>query len=232
MIWIDIVIFALIAFFFGSRLLSVLGERHGQEHQRNNPFERPDARNTPSQQPHEPSAPPSPDARPQAAQDSPIPLPPPSKHAPDSLAGRLAAIEQADPNFNEKSFIVGAKKAFTLIITSFAAGDTVTLRPLLADDVYESFAEAIRTRIANKEKMETSISRIKEASIENASLQINTAQVTVRFVSEQIQAVRNEAGDVIGGSLTAVQEIIDVWTFSRNTRSSDPNWKLAETRAD
>ncbi len=232
MIWIDIVIFALIAFFFGSRLLSVLGERHGQERQRNNPFERPDTRDTTPQQPQAPNAPPSPNNRPQAIQDSPIPLPTPSKHAPDSLAGRLAAIEQADPNFNEKGFLGGAKKAFTLIITSFAAGDTATLRPLLADDVYESFAEAIRSRLANKEKMETIVNRIKEASIENASLQINTAQVTVRFVSEQIQAVRNEAGDVIGGSLNAVQEITDIWTFSRNTRSSDPNWKLAETRAD
>ena len=246
MIWFDIIIFGCVAAFLGWRLYSVLGERHGDERARGNPYdpvyrqkverERQNALKQIKDQPLSDSsenvsdkdALPARDA-PDGGNDAPV-APVSFKHAPDSLAGRLAAIEDADPNFEEKSFLAGVKGAFGMIVAAFAAEDTATLRPLLNDDVYDSFAEAIRQRQAAKEHLETRVLQIADVSIEDAVLQLNTARITVRIVSEQVQFMRNEAGDLISGDEKQSFEVVDLWTFSRNTRSLDPNWVLAETR--
>jgi predicted lipid-binding transport protein (Tim44 family) len=55
------------------------------------------------------------------------------------------------------------------------------------------------------------------------------AEVTVRFVSELVNATRDKAGQLIAGNPNAVEETIDIWTFARNLRSSDPNWQLIGT---
>lgn len=232
MIWFDIIIFAAVALFLGWRLFTVLGERHGEERERGNPFEakpsqdaaqdRPASPAEPRDRMHDDDGPPLMDAPP-AAKLRP-------KSAPDSLAGRLEQIADADPRFNEKSFLAGARSAFEMIVGAFAADDTAALRPLLSDDVYDSFAAAIRDRQSRKEKLETRIIRIRETEITEASLTINTARVSVRFVSEQVQTLRDAAGNVIDGGQS--HEVTDIWTFTRNTRAIDPNWHLAETRAD
>ena len=58
------------------------------------------------------------------------------------------------------------------------------------------------------------------------------AQVTVRFVSELISATRDKAGEVIDGDPETVADVTDVWTFARDTRSRDPNWKLVATEVE
>jgi predicted lipid-binding transport protein (Tim44 family) len=37
---------------------------------------------------------------------------------------------------------------------------------------------------------------------------------------------------VIDGDPETVVEVKDVWTFARDTRSRDPNWKLVATEAE
>lgn len=214
--WIDIIIFAGVAVFLALRLYSVLGQPGGVE------------------KPPEPSLPPS--ERRDGAEASVKALPVPeaiktaaSAPAPDSLAGRLHRVQQADANFNEKSFLSGARAAFELILSAFAKGDTATLRPLLEDEVYDHFAEAIRSRMAAKQTLETKISRFKDVEILDADLKLNVAHVTVKFVTEQSQKLTDESGTLVGDS--APQEITDIWTFSRNTRSLDPNWRLSGTRS-
>ncbi|KAB2855721.1 MAG: calcium-binding protein, partial [Bauldia sp.] len=56
--------------------------------------------------------------------------------------------------------------------------------------------------------------------------------VTLRVVSQLVSATRNAAGEVIDGDPETVAEVKDVWTFARDTRSRDPNWKLVATEAD
>lgn len=225
--WFDILVFAVIAFFLAMRLRSVLGERHGDEQQRPNPYalQKPPAQNAPGSDPAIESI--------KDVIVADVAAPAKASSAPAaSLQGRLDQIAAADPNFSEKTFLTGAKGAFQMIVAAFAANDTPTLRPLLSDDVYDSFAGAIRARQAAGEKLETKIVRIKEAEIVDASLTINTARVTVRLVSEQVQATRNAEGVVVDGNEVQVREVRDVWTFTRNTRALDPNWQLAETRSE
>jgi predicted lipid-binding transport protein (Tim44 family) len=56
------------------------------------------------------------------------------------------------------------------------------------------------------------------------------ARLTVRFESDQINVTRNTAGDVVDGDPSRIDQVVDLWTFERDTRSRDPNWQLVETR--
>ena len=63
-------------------------------------------------------------------------------------------------------------------------------------------------------------------------MQGSVAQVTVRFVSEQINVVRNAEGQIADGNPNEVQKVVDLWTFRRDTKSSDPNWLLVKTESE
>jgi predicted lipid-binding transport protein (Tim44 family) len=217
-VFIEIVIFAMIAAFLVYRLRSVLGRRTGEEQQRPNPF------TTRAGQP-----------------DNVIPLPSRERSRADdaamtdeplSLAASLDQIKAADPSFDEKHFLDGAKAAFQMIVGSFAAGDAAALRPLLADDVFASFDRVIRERQSRGETDETRVERVREAEVVEARLdQGRYAVVTVRLVSDQINVLRARDGAVIEGDPKAVVEANDVWAFARDTQSRSPNWALIEIKA-
>jgi predicted lipid-binding transport protein (Tim44 family) len=65
-----------------------------------------------------------------------------------------------------------------------------------------------------------------EAEMKNGS-----AQVTVKFVSEIISAIKSATGEVVSGDPMRIKEVTDVWTFARDVRARDPNWKLVATQA-
>ena len=70
------------------------------------------------------------------------------------------------------------------------------------------------------------------ASIVNAELGRNEAQVTVRFVSEIVSATYDSDGDLIDGDPEQMAEVTDIWTFARDVKSRDPNWKLVATESE
>ncbi len=141
----------------------------------------------------------------------------------------LADIKAVDPSFSETEFASGARLAFEMILNSYASGDLKALRPLLANEVFEEFAGAIRGREEAGEVLETTLVGVTEAEVVEAELQGKTAFVTVRFQSEQINILRDSDGEVIEGGDKRVDRITDLWTFARNTRSRDPNWTLVAT---
>ena len=57
------------------------------------------------------------------------------------------------------------------------------------------------------------------------------ASITVRFESEQTEVVKDSEGRIVAGDLARPLEVIDVWTFARDTRARDPNWQLVATRS-
>lgn len=216
---IEIIIFAMIAAFLVHRLRSVLGRRTGEERQRPNPFSTSDE-----------AAPP--------VRDNVIPLPNRQRAEPAadrgeplSLAARIAAVHEADPSFDEKGFLGGARAAFEMIVGAFAAGDLATLRPLLSDEVYANFARAVKDRQAAGETLETRVAAIRDIDLADAQLNGSTAVVTIRFVSDQINVTRDAEGRIVDGDPNEPLEVVDVWSFARDVRSRDPNWALVETRA-
>ena len=144
----------------------------------------------------------------------------------------LRAIKDADASFDPKTFVDGAKMAYEMIVMAYADGDRKTLKNLLSRDVYDGFVSAISERESRSEKIQSSFVGIDKADIVSAEMKGGEAHVTLRIVSELISATRDGAGTVIDGDPETVAEVKDVWTFARDTRSRDPNWKLVATEAE
>jgi predicted lipid-binding transport protein (Tim44 family) len=149
-----------------------------------------------------------------------------------ALNDGLRAIRDADPTFTVEGFLQGARPAYEMIVMAYADGDRKTLRNLLSREVFQGFDEAISAREQRAEKVQSSFVGIAKADIINAVVKDGEAQITVRIISELISATIDKAGQVIEGDPETVAEVKDVWTFARDTRSRDPNWKLIATEAE
>jgi predicted lipid-binding transport protein (Tim44 family) len=212
----DIILFAMVAAFLVLRLRSVLGRRTGNERRREFPRG---------------AAAPNPGAekvvslgqRPTLAATRTPPAPA------NTVAGGLAQIRTADPDFDATHFLDGARGAFELIVSGFAAGDKQLLRSLLSDEVYNSFSAAIDERIAAGETLETQIVKLKDIDIVEAGVEGRSVRVTTKIVSEQVHVLRAHDDSVVDGDPQHAIEKTDFWTFARDTRSSDPNWLLVGT---
>ncbi|MER9722826.1 MULTISPECIES: Tim44/TimA family putative adaptor protein [unclassified Mesorhizobium] len=144
----------------------------------------------------------------------------------------LRAIKDNDPCFDPKVFVDGAKMAYEMIVMAYADGDRKTLKNLLSREVFDGFVAAIGDREAKAEKIQSSFVGIDKADIVSAEMKGGEAHITLRIVSELISATRDKAGAVIDGDPETVAEVKDVWTFARDTRSRDPNWKLVATEEE
>ncbi len=151
---------------------------------------------------------------------------------PSDLNRGLRAIRDADSSFDPRTFVEGAKMAYEMIVMAYADGDKKTLRNLLSREVYDGFVAAISERDARSESIQSSFVGIDKIEIVGAEMKGSEAHVTLRIVSELISATRNQAGEVIDGDPETVAEVKDVWTFARDTRSKDPNWKLVATEEE
>ena len=135
------------------------------------------------------------------------------------------------PKFNQKSFLNGAKRAFEIIITSFANGDTATLKTLVGKNLVKKFDEIIKQRKADGISAETDFVGFNSAEIINAKIDNKSnAQIAVRFVSEQANVLKDAKGNVIEGDENFIQSITDVWTFERSINATSPNWLLVSTK--
>lgn len=221
----DLIFFAVVAVFVLYRLYQVLGTRTGHER----PPELPDRTEM-----SKPAAS-APDVKPRG--DNVTPLPRPARNAvPEPIlagpaAEGVAAIAQVDKGFSAAQFLEGAKGAHDMIVHAFAAGDRKSLKPLLEADVYASFDRAITEREVAGYKYEYTLVSQRSAEMVDATLRGRAAEVTVKFVSDVMSVTRDAAGAVVEGVAGVVREVTDVWTFARDTRSSDPNWKVVATGA-
>ncbi len=148
-----------------------------------------------------------------------------------ALANGLDAILGADRYFDADSFISGARAAYEMIVTAYAEGDRETLKPLLSDEVYRSFEAAMNERDAKGLKVEQSFIGIEKAALSAATLDGSRARITLSFRSTLTSCTKNSDGVVIEGDPVTIREVTDLWTFERDVKSRDPNWKLVATGA-
>ena len=215
--FLDLIFFAAVAVFLVMRLRSVLGRRTGTE-QRRDPFAGAPADGKPAAMPPRPL--PDLTAKPTVGTEPATPL-----------ATGMAHIREADPSFDEGHFMTGARAAFEMILRAFAAGDAAALRPLLSDEVFANFNGAIEERRKAGHTHATTLVGIRSLDVIEADLHGRNAVITVKIVSDQINVTQDAGGKTVEGDPTAVTSITDIWTFSRNTRSRDPNWALVATRS-
>ena len=216
--FLDIIFFAMVAAFILLRLRSVLGRRTGREKS---------PREMLSRDSNEDNVVPLPDRSEWGEETSPEAG---SEEGEMLMTAGLTQVEVADPQFNETDFLAGSRVAYEMTVTSFAGGDTDTLRPLLNDEVYKNFANSIQEREQRSETLETTLLAIKTAEIIEANMSGDVAAVTVKFVSEMVNLTRDAEGEIISGDPRDVREVTDIWTFARNTKARDPNWILIATR--
>ena len=143
----------------------------------------------------------------------------------------LKTLLSADPAFNAREFVDGARMAYEMIVTAFASGEKTALQPLLDEDVYSGFVAAIDERKAAGETVDFTFIGLDKADIVEAELVGAVAQITMRFKSQLISVTKDGDGRVIDGDPSEVTEMTDIWTFARDTGSDNPNWKLVATEA-
>ena len=141
----------------------------------------------------------------------------------------VRALIAADRNFDVPQFIEGAKVAYKMVLEAFWRGDRSELEWLCDTDVLTSFEESIAQREAAGHVLDNRLVRIEKAQIVGASVDGRVAEVSLRFEADIAAVTRDKDGNVVAGSLTDAVGTNDIWTFTRDLRSTDPNWKLSET---
>ena len=129
----------------------------------------------------------------------------------------------------KKQFLKGADMAYEQIITSFAKGDTKSLKALLGKEMFQNFSEVIEERKKKQIKYETTFIGIKSSKVLEFKKIENIYKVTVNFVSEIITCVKDKNNKIIEGNPDTIKTANDVWKFSKNMWSQDPTWYLVET---
>ncbi|MBU1175196.1 MAG: Tim44/TimA family putative adaptor protein [Alphaproteobacteria bacterium] len=145
------------------------------------------------------------------------------------VAAGLTAIAAADPAFMPKSFLEGAKAAYEMIVTAFAGGDRKTLKTLLDKEVYDGFEQVISERESAGQAVDFTFVGLPGIEFSEVEFDKKTASITLNYRAEIVSATRDASGALIEGNADQVVTIKDEWTFARNVKSRDPNWKLVAT---
>jgi predicted lipid-binding transport protein (Tim44 family) len=209
----EIVLLAMVALFVGLRLYSVLGRRTGQEQQ---PVLRPaEAGSLAEAQPTPEAVAERPETRGLVYEEEAAP--------------GIRSIVTADPSFDVGRFLEGAQAAYRMVLEAFWKGDREELRHLVSPETLGTFEEAIAAREAAKQSLDNRLIGIERAVIEDASFERGVATISVRFDADIVALTRDEAGEVVAGSLSDAVATHDIWTFRRTLGSNDPNWLLVDT---
>ena len=137
-------------------------------------------------------------------------------------------------NFDEiakKDFLNGAKIAYETIITDFSDNDNklTTSKPLLSKKIYDQFNQALLERNKRGHFAEITFIGLNSINIKEHKKVNSFLQVTVDFVAEVITCIRDKEKKIISGDPEKIKKIYDTWVFSRDIRSSNPNWQLVDT---
>lgn len=138
----------------------------------------------------------------------------------------VRALLEKDPNFKVDTFLTGARQAFTMIVESFAAGNLKNIKPFISSKIYKAFQSSIEERDKKGEVVETIVVSIKLAEILASVVTKDVAEITVKFISNQATTVRDSNGNDLHPEHEDLEEVTDIWVFSRSLSSSNPNWQL------
>ena len=140
---------------------------------------------------------------------------------------------KSNENFDDKAkkeFLDGAKIAYETIITDFSDNDNklTTSKPLLSNKIFDQFNDALKERNTKGHYAEITFIGINSAIIKEHKKNNSILQVTVDFVGEVITCIRDKEKKIISGNPEQIKKIYDTWIFSRDTKSTNPNWQLVD----
>ena len=136
-------------------------------------------------------------------------------------------------NFDEKAqndFIKGAKIAYETIVTDFSDDDNklTKSKPLLSKKIHDQFNDALKERSSRGHFAEITFIGINSADIKEHKKSSSVLKVTVDFVAEVITCIKDKDKKIISGNPEKIKKIYDTWVFSRDLRSTNPNWQLID----
>ncbi|WDI32802.1 Tim44/TimA family putative adaptor protein [Hyphococcus flavus] len=149
--------------------------------------------------------------------------------APKPVSTNARVLRDADPAFDEKEFLAGARGAYEMIVEAFASGDLKSIRPYLSDSVYSSFKEAVVERDKAGHVADLKFVGIENASIVDSSADRDEMTAIIDFASNQVRVTRDKDGEVVEGDPNRIDLVKDRWKFSKKRSSRDPNWTLVGT---
>jgi predicted lipid-binding transport protein (Tim44 family) len=152
--------------------------------------------------------------------------------APPTLEETLRQIREAGGFAELGAFMRGARLAYEAVIDAFAMGDTAPIAGWLGAAVRKGLDDAIAARQGHGEQLSTTFIGFTSADAVAAGIDDGWAWIDVRFVAQMIAATSNADGQVVAGDPRRVDTVAEVWTFSRELGSRDPNWMLVATEAE
>ena len=141
--------------------------------------------------------------------------------------------KKINENFDDeaqKEFLKGAKIAYETVITDFSDNDNkiTTSKPLLNNEIYNQFNQALKERSSRGHYAEITFIGVNSAIIKEHKKIGKILNVTVNFIAEVITCIRDKDKKIVLGDPEKIKKIYDTWVFSRDTRSSNPNWQLVD----
>ena len=139
--------------------------------------------------------------------------------------------KKINENFDDKAqeeFLKGAKIAYETVITDFSDNDNkiTTSRPLLNDEIYNQFNQALKERSSRGHFAEITFIGVNSAKIKEHKKIGKILNVTVDFIAEVITCIKDKDKKIVSGDPEKIKKIYDTWVFSRDTTSINPNWQL------
>ena len=155
----------------------------------------------------------------------------PSENSP-LPAARLVASRRMGMDFDAAAFLSGAAKAYETVLQAYAGGNVDMLKRYVGPEVFGAFERAIVERRERNETLQLTFVGMHEATILDTMRTGDLDEVAVRFVGDVVSVTRSADDGVIAGDAQNIVQVTDVWTFSRNVLSNDPNWQLVATSGD
>ena len=146
----------------------------------------------------------------------------------EAVVNKKPKNEEVFDDNAQKEFLNGAKIAYETIITDFSDNDNklTTSKPLLNNEIYHQFNEALKERNGRGHYAEITFIGINSAVIKEHKKIDKILNVTVDFIAEVITCIKDKEKKIISGDPEKIKKIYDTWVFSRDTTSANPNWQL------
>jgi predicted lipid-binding transport protein (Tim44 family) len=148
---------------------------------------------------------------------------------PKPVSTKARVLRDADPSFDEKEFLAGARGAYEMIVEAFASGDLKSIRPYLNDSVYGAFKQAVVARDDAGYTSDLKFVGIENAAIADSDIEGDSISAIVEFASNQVRVTRDKDGEIVEGDPNRIDLVKDRWKFSKKRSSRDPNWTLVAT---
>ena len=113
---------------------------------------------------------------------------------------RHRALWTRPDHFDPSRFLDGAREAYRLIVTAFAARNRETLRPLLNDEVYSTFEAEMRGHEERSEIVNYAFVGFTDVRIVHAEMKGRDAEITVRFGAQFVSSTTGPSGAVTANS--------------------------------